>query len=83
MAFLMTVRQKKRVIDVLRKAYPGNWRYEFPSHWIGPEFEVQGYSESAARHEGEIDSRFQTVYRRTDTGEIVRELLLHGRVYNV
>jgi hypothetical protein len=73
----------KRIIDILRKHYPGDWKYDARTYsWVGP-FVVRVYSESAARCDAEIDSRFVSIYRREDTQHVVPELLGCGGVYYV
>lgn len=74
------MRKKQRVIDILRSHYPGQWKYVDPGRWEGP-FTVQAYSESAARCDAEIDTRFMTTYRNVETGEIIDELLIKCKTY--
>lgn len=72
-----------RIIDVLRKHYPGTWRYEHHRYrWCGPDFDVIAYSASAARYDGD-DSTFRSEYRRSDNDLLVPELLTYSRVYHV
>ena len=63
---------KPRVIDVLRKAYPGVWRFEWPSRWVGEQFEVQGQSSVPDQFDN-----WYVEYVKTDTQERVPELLAH------
>lgn len=63
--------KKNRVIEQLRKAFPGAWYYDsLENVWCGPEFVVRAYSVYSPRYDGDDDS-FTTEYRRTDTGEMV------------
>lgn len=77
------MKRTSRIIELLRRHYPGRWTFEYPCYWRGERFDVAAYSESAATCEFDADSRFTTGYRRIDTGELVPELPSHRNVYYV
>lgn len=58
-----------RVIDKLRKMFPGKWSYDhYQGIWVGPNFEVRAYSHLCPQYDGDDDT-FRTGYHRTDTDE--------------
>lgn len=58
---------RRRVIDELRRSFPGAWRYDpVANRWNGPDFSVEPRSHLAPRYDGDDDS-FVTVYYRSDT----------------
>ena len=62
----------RRVIDQLRKEYPGEWVWdglEMPYQWHSATMTVTAYSVAAYRYDGD-DSTFTTEYRDQD-GEVV------------
>lgn len=63
---------RRRVIDRLRRLYPGKWTYDMLdrlwSHESG--WSVRACAALASRYDGD-DDNFVTQYRRTDTGELV------------
>ena len=62
---------RERVIDQLRRKFPGRWRYDGWGRWIGPSFSVQCYSSvSSSSWLGDGDLMTLT-YHRTDTHEQV------------
>ncbi len=62
----------KRVIEILRQAYPGDWEYDnFLCVWIGPHFNVIPTSENY----DEIADTHDIRYVRSDSGKVVSELL--------
>lgn len=73
----------RRVIDSLRRMFPGAWTYDQLRH---PRWEhedgwgVECYSVLAPAYDGD-DSRCMTQYRRTDTGATVHGLPNAGRIY--
>lgn len=52
----------RRIIDQLRKMYPGKWVYEYPCYWKSDTMTVTAYSVSAACYDGD-DSTFATEFR--------------------
>lgn len=64
--------RRGRVIDRLRRQYPGKWTYDVLdrawTHESG--WSVRAYAALASRYDGDDDT-FVTEYRRTDTGELV------------
>jgi hypothetical protein len=75
-----TTKRRPRIIDILRKHYPGEWRYVAQNHWSGP-FDVRGYSVSAGMGDITGDGSFMTVYYREDTHRPVDELWPKIRFY--
>jgi len=62
-----------RVITLLRRKFPGRWTYNarrFPRWQHEDGWGVEAYAELAPRYDGDDDT-FTTVYRRTDTREVV------------
>jgi hypothetical protein len=55
-------KRSQRVIEKLRKLYPGNWRYDKDLKvWIGPEFEVRAYSVLNNQYDGDESSHTRYV----------------------
>lgn len=67
---LSLLQAKGRVIDHLRRRYPGRWTYDQRSRQWGHEdgWSVRACAALAPRWDGDDDS-FSLQYRRTDTGE--------------
>lgn len=65
------LKAKVRVIDELRKMYPGKWTWnQDMRQWVGPEFSVHAVSVL----DGHDDESCHTQLRRTDNGEPVFDL---------
>lgn len=65
------LKSKVRIIDQLRKLYPGTWVYDQQSgDWIGPDFKVGARASWAPQWDG--DESFVVSYIRTDTLEQVK-----------
>lgn len=58
-----------RVIDMLRKKYPGKWTYQH-GWWKGEKFNVYRTALLSPRYDGDDDS-FVSQLRRNDTGEVI------------
>lgn len=62
---------KVRIIDQLRKLYPGKWTWDQGMReWVGPEFCVHAVSVL----DGYDDESCHTQLRRTDNGEPILDL---------
>ncbi len=63
---------RRRIIDRLRKAFPGKWKFDFRERRWDHEsgWGVQPYSKLAPKHDHD-DETCVTEYRRTDTHEII------------
>lgn len=60
---------RPRVIDLLRRHHPGEWRYDARAYeWVGP-FRVVGESRMCNRYEG--DDGMDVVFIDADTGKAV------------
>ncbi len=62
-------RRLPRVIDQLRKLFPGHWTYEGWGLWQGPAFAVVSTANLCNNYDG--DESWYVTYCRTDTGERV------------
>lgn len=81
----MPRKRKPRVIDILRKAYPGEWRYMGAGEWDGPDFIVYAVRYGAGAYNGDEPSKLDlgsVHYYRTDVGgardRLVPELIGYG-----
>lgn len=71
----MTSKKRVRVIDELRKQFPGEWTYDASSgRWHHDGWYVSRCAALASMYDGDDDT-FRTAYIRSDTGE---ELYLAG-----
>lgn len=67
-----------RIIDKLRKAYPGPWVWHAANWWwVGPNFHV--YMES--HNYSDVTGTHDIHYIRSDTGQPVPELLPRFNAY--
>lgn len=64
----------RRVIDELRRMYPGRWTFQGPNHvWRHEDgWTVTAVSMTILGIDGPRDDVFRTEYRRDDTMEILR-----------
>lgn len=63
---MRTKKPRYRVIEQLRRKYPGQWKYDreaIGQRWIGAEFSVTAYSQAT-----QFEDVFDTIYLRDDTG---------------
>lgn len=63
-------KRMRRVINQLRKLYPGKWTYEYPCYWRSDTMTVTAYSVSAASYPDD-DSTFMTQYMDQDGNVII------------
>lgn len=66
---MKTKKSRYRIIEQLRRTYPGNWWYDrgsYAQRWVGPDFTVTAYSQAT-----QFEDVFDTIYLRDDTGEHV------------
>jgi hypothetical protein len=71
------IKNRKRVIDMLRKHVPGKWRYEWPSRWVHESgIVVQAFSSCTLSVTG--SEEYHSTFRRSDTGRPVYPFFGHG-----
>lgn len=59
----------RRVIDQLRRLFPGRWTYDGLGIWQGPDFAVHAEANLCSNYDG--DDSWYVTYRREDTHERV------------